>query len=102
MAERLVTQQDLEKFPQLISQGVSVNMVYDFDVLEATVILEAETEQEAVQVEQQVLAKSLPAKEPSEISTKKADVKEAAPKKAETKKERPKAQPPVKKAAKKK
>jgi len=36
MAERMVTLQDIEKYPQLISQGVSLNMLYDFDNLEAT------------------------------------------------------------------
>lgn len=36
MAERLVTAEDLEKHPELVSQGVSVNMYYDFDALEST------------------------------------------------------------------
>lgn len=35
MAERLVTLSDLEKYPQLTSQGISLNMNYDFSALEA-------------------------------------------------------------------
>lgn len=33
--ERLVTQEDLNKYPQLKSMGVSVNQHYNFDYLEA-------------------------------------------------------------------
>lgn len=35
MAQRLVTQDDLNKYPELKGKGVSVNQHYDFSYLEA-------------------------------------------------------------------
>lgn len=70
MAERLVTQSDLNKYPELKGKGVSVNQHYDFSYLEQ----QEQTQKSQPSKEVKQPKKQVPVEEEDE-SSKKAPVK---------------------------
>ena len=61
MSIRLVTKEDKQKYPELNSKGVSVNMMYDFSLLEAQ---EQPVKKTFFQERKSIPIGEVPAKEP--------------------------------------